>query len=373
MFQVLALAVVGWLGWSLFNNTLDNMQARGIRTGFGFLDNQAGFGVLFSLIPYSESMSYFRVFLVGLLNTLLVSAVGIILATVLGFIIGIARLSGNWLVSRLALAYIEVFRNIPLLLQIFFWYFAVIRSLPGTRNSVSLLGLAFLNNRGIYLPAPQAGPGFGFVVLAFVLAVAISLGWAIHVRRRQERTGHRLPVFWVNVVLILGLPGLVFLFLGMPLRWSIPALHGFNYSGGMNFIPELGALLFALTMFTAAFIAEIVRSGIESVSKGQREAASALGLKPGRSLRLVIIPQALRVIIPQLTTQYLDLFKNSSLATAIGYPDLVAVFMGTTLNQTGRAVEIVAMTMGVYLLISLLISLGMNLYNQSVALRGGRA
>lgn len=372
VFQVVALALVVWLGWSLFNNTLDNMQARGIRTGFGFLDNPAGFGVLFSLIPYSEGMSYFRVFLVGLLNTLLVSAIGIVLATILGFIIGIARLSGNWLVSRLALAYIEVFRNIPLLLQIFFWYFAVIRSLPGTRNSISVFGLAYLNNRGIYLPAPQAGPGFGFVILAFVLAVVIGLGWTVHVRHRQERTGRRLPVFWVNAVLILGVPSLVFVLLGAPLRWSIPALHGFNYSGGMNFIPELGALLFALTMFTAAFIAEIVRSGIESVSKGQREAASALGLKPGRSLRLVIIPQALRVIIPQLTTQYLDLFKNSSLATAIGYPDLVAVFMGTTLNQTGRAVEIVAMTMGVYLLISLLISLGMNLYNQSVALRGGR-
>ncbi|CAM5194065.1 General L-amino acid transport system permease protein OS=Castellaniella defragrans OX=75697 GN=HNR28_002712 PE=3 SV=1 [Castellaniella defragrans] len=372
VFQAIALALVVWLGWSLFNNTLDNMQARGIRTGFGFLEDQAGFGVLFSLIPYSEGMSYFRVFLVGLLNTLLVSAIGIVLATILGFIIGIARLSGNWLVSRLALAYIEIFRNIPLLLQIFFWYFAVIRSLPNTRNSINVLNLVYLNNRGIFLPAPQAEPGFGFVMLAFALAVALSVGWAAYVRRRQEQTGRRLPVFWVGVALIVALPGLAFVVLGAPLRWSIPALHGFNYSGGMDFIPELGALLFALTMFTAAFIAEIVRSGIESVNKGQREAAAALGLKPGRSLRLVIIPQALRVIIPQLTTQYLDLFKNSSLATAIGYPDLVAVFMGTTLNQTGRAVEIVAMTMGVYLLISLLISLGMNLYNHGVALRGGR-
>ncbi|MGB6009354.1 amino acid ABC transporter permease [Castellaniella sp.] len=373
LFQAVALALVVWLGWTLFDNTLDNMQARGIRTGFGFLDNQAGFGVLFSLIPYNESMSYFRVFLVGLLNTLLVSAIGIVLATILGFIIGIARLSSNWLVSKLALAYIEIFRNIPLLLQIFFWYFAVIRGLPSTRNSLNVLDLFYLNNRGIYLPAPQAEAGFGFVTLAFALAIAASLGWSAYVRRRQERTGQRLPVFWINAALIIGLPILVFLLLGMPLHWSIPALHGFNYSGGLNFIPELGALLVALTMFTAAFIAEIVRSGIESVSKGQREAASALGLRPGRSLRLVIIPQALRVIIPQLTTQYLDLFKNSSLATAIGYPDLVAVFMGTTLNQTGRAVEIVAITMGVYLSISLLISLSMNLYNQRVALRGGRS
>lgn len=373
LFQVIALALVVWLGWSLVNNTLANMQARGIRTGFGFLENQAGFGVLFSLIPYNESMSYFRVFLVGLLNTVLVSAIGVVLATILGFIIGIARLSSNWLVSKIALAYIEIFRNIPLLLQIFFWYFAVIRGLPSTRNSINVLDLAYLNNRGVYLPAPQAGAGFGFVILAFALAIAASLGWAAYVRRRQESTGRRLPVFWINTALIIGLPVLVFFVLGMPLHWSIPTLRGFNYGGGLNFIPELGALLLALTMFTAAFIAEIVRSGIESVNKGQREAASALGLRPGRSLRLVIIPQALRVIIPQLTTQYLDLFKNSSLATAIGYPDLVAVFMGTTLNQTGRAVEIVAITMGVYLSISLLISLSMNLYNKTVALRGGRS
>lgn len=373
LFQAIALGLVVWLGWALFDNTLTNMQARGINTGFGFLENQAGFGVLFSLIPYNESMSYFRVFLVGLLNTLLVSAIGVVLATILGFIIGIARLSSNWLVSKIALAYIEIFRNIPLLLQIFFWYFAVIRGLPSARNSLSVLDMAYLNNRGIYLPAPQPDTGFGFVVLAFALAIVASLAWSAHVRHRQERTGRRLPVFWVNAALIIGLPALVFLGLGMPLHWSIPALHGFNFGGGMAFIPELGALLLALTMFTAAFIAEIVRSGIESVNKGQREAASALGLRPGRSLRLVIIPQALRVIIPQLTTQYLDLFKNSSLATAIGYPDLVAVFMGTTLNQTGRAVEIVAMTMGVYLSISLLISLGMNFYNQRIALRGGRS
>lgn len=371
--QTVVLAGVIWLGWSLVDNTLDNMQARGIRAGFGFLKDPAGFGVLFSLIPYSEGMSYFRVFLVGLLNTLLVSAIGVVLATLLGFVIGIARLSSNWLVSRLALAYIEVFRNIPLLLQIFFWYFAVIRSLPAARNSINLFNLGFLNNRGFYLPAPEAKPGFGWVALALILALLIAFGWARYVRRKQERTGRRLPVLWVNAALIVAIPGLAFVALGAPLHWSVPTLKGFNYSGGMNFIPELGALLVALATFTAAFIAEIVRSGIESVSQGQREAAYALGLKPRRSLRLVIIPQALRVIIPQLTTQYLDLFKNSSLATAIGYPDLVAVFMGTTLNQTGRAVEIVAMTMAVYLFISLSISLGMNTYNRVVALRGGRA
>jgi general L-amino acid transport system permease protein len=371
--QAVVLVGVVWLVWGLIDNTLTNMSARGISAGFGFLKDPAGFGVLFSLIPYSEGMTYFRVFLVGLLNTLLVSAMGVVLATVLGFLIGIARLSGNWLVSRLALAYIEIFRNIPLLLQIFFWYFAAIRSLPSARNSINMLNLAFLNNRGFYLPAPQAGREFGLVVLAFAVALVLAICWAVYVRRRQERTGRRLPVLWINLILIAGLPGLVFLILGEPLNWSVPALKGFNYSGGMHFIPELGALLVALTMFTAAFIAEIVRSGIESVSKGQHEAAHALGLRPGISLRLVILPQALRVIIPQLTTQYLDLFKNSSLATAIGYPDLVAVFMGTTLNQTGRAVEIVAMTMGVYLFISLSISLSMNLYNRFVALRGGRA
>lgn len=372
-FQIIVLMAVLWLGWALVQNTLANMQARGIETGFEFLGLPANFGILFSLIPYDPSMSYLRVFVVGIVNTLVVSAIGIVLATVLGFVIGVARLSGNWLVAKLALAYVETFRNIPLLLQIFFWYFVVIRSLPTVSNSLSVAGLFFVNNRGIYMPRPDTEPGFQFVLLAIGVAVIWMVGWSRYVKHRQDRTGRRPPVLWPNLVVVIGLPLLVFLLLGRPVDWSVPVLGTFNFSGGMALLPEFVALLFALTMYTAAFIGEAVRSGIVSVDEGQKEAARSLGLAPGRSLRLVVIPQALRVIIPQLTSQYLNLTKNSSLATAIGYPDLVAVFMGTTLNQTGQAVEIVAMTMAVYLTISLLISLGMNIYNRAVALTGSPA
>lgn len=371
-FQVIILLAVVWLGWTLVDNTLANMEARGIETGFGFLDNTAKFGILFSLIPYNETMSYFRVFLVGLLNTLLVSAIGIVLATILGFIVGVARLSSNWLVAKLSLAYIEVFRNIPLLLQIFFWYFVVIRTMPSVTNSINIANLFFLNNRGIYMPQPHSEPGFGFVWIALLVAIVWVFLWTRYVRRRQDRTGKRLPVLWLNTAVFFGLPLLVFLVMGAPLDWSVPSLQGFNFAGGMTILPEFGALLVALTMYTGAFIAEAVRSGILSVSKGQKEAAAALGLKPGRSLRLVVIPQAMRVIVPQVTSQHINLAKNSSLATAIGYPDLVAVFMGTALNQTGHAVEIVAMTMAVYLTMSLSLSFGMNLYNRAVSLEGGR-
>ncbi|WP_435104154.1 amino acid ABC transporter permease [Arhodomonas sp. AD133] len=368
-FQILALAVVGWLGWTLLDNTLTNMAERGISTGFGFLDEPAGFGILFSLIPYNETMSYGRTFWVGLLNTLLVSGLGIVIATLLGFIVGIARLSSNWLIAKLALAYIEVFRNIPLLLQIFFWYFAVLQNLPSPRQSVTVGEAVFLNNRGLYLPEPIFQSGAGWVALALLAGIAatVLLAWAA--KRRQDRTGRRLPVFWPGLALIIGLPILAYALAGTPITWQLPALQGFNFRGGMTVLPELAALLTALAVYTAAFIAEIVRSGILSVDRGQVEAASALGLRPRLTLRLVVIPQAMRVIIPPLTSQYLNLTKNSSLATAIGYPDLVAVFMGTTLNQTGQAVEIVAMTMAVYLVISLSISALMNLYNRAVALK----
>lgn len=373
IFQALTILAVVWAGWMLVDNTLTNMRSHGIRTGFDFLDNKANFGILMSLIPYDESMDYLRVFYVGLLNTLLVSVIGIVLATILGFLVGVARLSSNWLIAKLALLYIEIFRNIPLLLQIFFWYYFVLRTLPGVRDSLSIGGLMFLSNRGLYMPHPFTEAGFGFVWIALAVALVAMFVWSRLVRRRQMQSGQRLPVFWVNLALLIGLPLLVFLLLGSPLHWSLPHLTGFNFKGGLVVLPEFAALLLALTMYTGAFIAEAVRSGLLSVSKGQTEAAHALGIKPGRTLQLVIIPQALRVIIPQVTSQYLNLAKNSSLATAIGYPDLVAVFMGTTLNQTGRAVEIVAMTMAVYLAMSLLISLGMNLYNRSVALKGGRS
>ncbi len=369
VFQALALAVVGWMGYALFQNTLQNMEQRGISTGFDFLDASAGFGIIMSLVPYNETMSYGRTFVVGLLNTLLVSGLGIVIATVLGFIVGIARLSTNWLVAKLAAAYVEIFRNIPLLLQIFFWYFAVLRNVPSPRQSLDLGDAVFLNNRGLYLPAPEFQEGFGWTVAALLAAVAGVVLLARWSKRRQDRTGVRFRVLPVALPLLIGLPLLAFLAGGAPMSWDYPALRGFNFAGGIVVIPELGALLAALSIYTAAFIAEIVRSGILSVSHGQTEAAAALGLRSRLILRLVVIPQAMRVIIPPLTSQYLNLAKNSSLATAIGYPDLVAVFMGTTLNQTGQAVEIVAMTMAVYLTLSLLISLLMNFYNRAVAIK----
>lgn len=362
---ILAVLVVG--GW-IVNNTLTNLEHRGISTGFGFLSQTAGFGIIQTLVDYTESDTFGHTFLVGLLNTLLVSALGVILATVLGFAIGIARLSSNWLLARLAGAYIEVFRNVPLLLQIFFWYFAVLGVLPSPRQSLSFFDSVFLNVRGIYLPEPVFESGGGLLIGAVLVAIICVLifKWLDH--RRRQSTGHSIPFSsWISLLILVGIPALV-LCLGVESRLELPELRGFNFSGGIVVIPELAALLFALSIYTAAFIAEVVRSGIESVSKGQKEAAAALGLRPRRILKLVVIPQAMRVIIPPLTNQYLNLIKNSSLATAIGYPDLVNVFAGTTLNQTGQAVEVIAMTMAVYLVISLTVSLIMNLYNRYTAL-----
>ena len=369
VFQILAVTAVAWVGYSLFQNTINNLASRGISTGFGFLDETAGFGIIMSLVEYDETMTYGRTFVVGLSNTLLVSGLGILLATIVGFIVGIARLSTNWLVAKVALAYIETFRNIPLLLQIFFWYFAVLGSLPGVREAVNVGDVAFLSNRGIVIPKPVFEAGAGWIGIATVLALAASVVLVTWARRRQAATGQIFPAFPVSLAMIAGLPTLAYFVMGQPVSWDVPSFGTFSFSGGITAIPELGALLIALTIYTATFIAEIVRSGIVSVSKGQTEAALALGLPPRRVLRLVVIPQALRVIIPPLTSQYLNLTKNSSLAVAIGYPDLVNVFMGTSLNQTGQAVEIVAMTMAVYLAISLSISLLMNLYNRAVALK----
>ncbi|HPQ24380.1 MAG: amino acid ABC transporter permease [Chromatiaceae bacterium] len=364
VFQVLLVLCILAFGNFLLSNTLQNMEQRGITTGFGFLDNAAGFGILQSLIPYDETYTYGRTFVVGLLNTLLVAALGIFFATFLGFFIGVARLSHNWLVARLATVYIETFRNIPLLLQIMFWYFAVLRPLPLPRQSLSIGDAVFLNNRGLFVPRPIAEDGFGLVVAALLLAIVGAVVLARWARKRQEASGQQFPTGLSAFALIVGLPLLTYWVSGSPLHWDNPVLGGFNFRGGLEVIPELAALVLALSIYTAAFIAEAVRSGIQSVSHGQTEAAYALGLRPRVTLKLVIIPQAMRVIIPQLTSQYLNLTKNSSLATAIGYPDLVNVFAGTTLNQTGQAVEVIAMTMGVYLLISLVISLFMNWYNK---------
>jgi len=364
LFQILLVLGILAFGYYLLNNTLQNMERRGITTGFGFLSNEAGFGILKSLIEYDETHTYGRTFLVGLLNTLLVAGLGIFCATFIGFFMGVARLSHNWLIARLATVYIETFRNIPLLLQIMFWYFAVLRPLPLPRESINVGDAVFLNNRGLFLPEPVADQGFWLVGVAFLVAIAASIIIARWAHRRQEETGQQFPIVSTGLGLILGLPLLVFWLSGSPMHLEYPVLGGFNFRGGMEVIPELAALVLALSIYTGAFIAEAVRSGILSVTHGQTEAAYALGIKPRVTLKLVIIPQAMRVIIPQLTSQFLNLTKNSSLATAIGYPDLVNVFAGTTLNQTGQAVEVIAMTMGVYLSISLLISMFMNWYNK---------
>ncbi|EIA1588582.1 amino acid ABC transporter permease [Vibrio parahaemolyticus] len=368
IFQIIAIAALVFFFYTIINNALNNLDARGIATGFGFLNQEAGFGIGLTLIEYNETYSYGRTFIVGLLNTALVSVLGIILATAIGFTMGVARLSTNWLVSRLAAVYIETFRNIPLLLQIFFWYFAVLQALPSARQSLSLGEAIFLNVRGLYFPAPVFNEGSGVVIAAFVIGLIATISISIWARNKQRLTGQQTPMGRIGLGLLVGLPLLVYFVSGMPISLEYPELKGFNFKGGISIIPELAALLLALSVYTAAFIAEIVRSGINAVSHGQTEAAVSLGLPRAKTLKLVVIPQALRIIIPPLTSQYLNLTKNSSLAMAIGYPDLVSVFAGTTLNQTGQAIEIIAMTMGVYLTLSLLTSALMNLYNRKVAL-----
>ncbi|WP_353496141.1 amino acid ABC transporter permease [Vibrio chaetopteri] len=368
VFQVLAVLALVFFFYTIVTNALDNLAARGIATGFDFLSQEAGFGIGLTLIEYDETFSYGRTFYVGLLNTALVSVLGIVFATILGFVMGIARLSSNWLVSRFAAVYIEIFRNIPLLLQIFFWYFAVLQALPSARQSMSLGEAIFLNVRGLYFPAPVFGEGSGVVIGAFIIGIVATIIINIWANNRQKLTGQQTPMGRIALGLIVGIPTVMFFIMGMPITAEYPVLKGFNFRGGISIIPELAALTLALSIYTASFIAEIVRSGINAVNHGQTEAAMSLGLPRSRTLKLVVIPQAMRIIIPPLTSQYLNLTKNSSLAMAIGYPDLVSVFAGTTLNQVGQAIEVIAMTMGVYLALSLLTSALMNVYNKKVAL-----
>jgi general L-amino acid transport system permease protein len=369
VFQLVLGAVVIALIYGAVTNAIDHLQRAHIASGFGFWNNAAGFDISQTLIPYSANVStYGQAFWVGLLNTLLVAGLGIVLATALGFLIGIARLSSNWLVARAASGYVETIRNIPLLLQLLFWYNAVLKALPETRQSLVLFNSFYLNNRGLMLPAPVTQPGFGIVGIAFVLAIVLAVAFAFWARRRQMQTGAQAPVGIVSLALIIALPLLAFFLMGRPLSFDFPQAGRFNIAGGMEVLPEFAALLLGLSIYTAAFIAEVVRAGILAVSKGQTEAAYSLGLRPGPTLRLIVVPQAMRVIIPPLTSQYLNLIKNSSLAVAIGYPDLVQVFTGTVLNQTGQAVEVVAITMLVYLTISLVTSLSMNIYNSRMAL-----
>ena len=364
--QLVVMAAVIALIGSIFDNTLDNLSRRGITSGFDFLDATAGFGIIMSLVEYSEASSFGRALLVGLLNTLLVAAIGIVLATVVGFTVGVARLSDNWLIARLAGFYVETVRNVPLLLQLFFWYFAVLRTLPGPHESLAFGGM-FLNNRGFYLPWPVPGPDAEWFALGGVVAAVLALLIVRRNRGRRVRGLHRiLPALFAAVAIA------AVAAMSVAATWDRPALGGFNFIGGVVLIPEFVALTLALSIYTASFIAEIVRAGILAVPRGQTEAAVALGLSPARTLRLVVLPQALRVIVPPLTSQYLNLTKNSSLAAAIAFPDLVSVFGGTVLNITGQAVEVIAITMAIYLAISLAISFGMNRYNRAVMATGGQ-
>jgi general L-amino acid transport system permease protein len=360
--QILFVAVLAWIGYEIVANARVNLESQRITSGFGFLSNTAGFDVSQNLIPYSGSDTYTRVFFVGLVNTLVVAVIGIFFATVIGFIVALGRLSPNWLLSRISGGYVELVRNLPVLFQILFWYLAVLGALPGPRQSISLFGSIFLSNRGLVIPKPVPQAGLEAVAVALLIAIVASLLLRTYARRQLFQTGKLLTIWPYIVGVLIGLPLVASLVFGAPVRFEIPELKGFNFSGGSRVIPEFVALTLALSTYTAAFIAEIVRAGIQSVHKGQMEAGASLGLARGLTLRLIVVPQALRVILPPLTNQYLNLTKNSSLAVAIGYPDLVSVFAGTTLSQTGQAIEIIAITMGVYLLISLVTSAIMSFY-----------
>lgn len=367
-FQLVLCAVIVWLAYSAVTNAADNLAKARIASGFDFWNSTAGFDISQHLIPYTTRSTYGRAFWVGLLNTLLVSFLGIIFATIIGFVIGVLQLSKNVLVAKLAAGYVELIRNLPLLLQLLFWYNAVLKALPVLRDSISIPGGMFLNNRGLFLPKPILGAGFEAVPIALALGIAGAIGFRIWARRRQMATGQQAPVFIVSLLLVIGLPLAALALTGFPVTFDFPEMGRFNIRGGIEILPEFAALLFGLSIYTAAFIAEAVRAGIQAVSHGQTEAAYSLGLRPGPTLRLIVVPQAMRVIVPPLTNQYLNLTKNSSLAVAVGYPDLVQVFTGTVLNQTGQAVEVVAITMAVYLTISLVTSGLMNLYNRRIAL-----
>jgi len=371
-FQVATFLLIFGLFYTIIGNLFDNIEARGIHTGFSFLKNRAGFDILpflgNYLQDYTPESSNLTVFYVGLINTLIVAFVGIIITTFLGLFIGIARLSNNYLVAKLAGGYIELFRNIPVLLQIFFWYNVFISIFPHPKKSFSFFDIAFLNQRGLYLPKPILESGFSLVIIAFVVGIILTVFMKRYFNKKHDETGIYTRTFGYSTLLILGLPAVFFLLLGSPLSFDLAVLGKFNLKGGMQVVPEFIALTFALSVYTATYIAEAIRSGIEAVDKGQKEAAAAIGLTQTQSLKLIILPQALRVAIPPTINQYLNLTKNSSLATAIGYPELMSAFGGTVLNQVGQAVEILGMAMLVYLFISLCISLLLNVVNKRMAI-----
>ena len=368
--QIIVLFFLGWFISWLVMNVNANFEALGKDISFEFLFIPAGYDINQYLIDYDSRDSHLRAGIVGLLNTGLVAFFGIILATVLGIALGIIRLSKNWLASKIAYWYVEFTRNVPILLHILLWHGIIINTLPHPRKAISLGEVTFLSNRGFYIPKPLTETGIELVYLFFVIAIIFSILFAKYCKRKQDLTGIQYPVFWINVSVICFLPLIAFFISGMPVSLEIPALKGFNFRGGMHMSPELAALTFALGIYTAAFIAEIVRAGILAIDKGQREAAESIGLKPSKVMNLVILPQARRVIIPPLTSQYLNLTKNSSLAIAIGYMDLVATLGGISLNQTGREMETMLIVMLIYLSVSLSISALMNWYNSKVKLVG---
>ncbi len=371
-YQLLIAAAVGWFAWYLIGNTAQNLESRGMHTGFGFLKVAAGFDSSFKLISHEPGVgTYGRIFIIGALNTLYISALAIILSTMLGFFIGVLRLSSNWLVSKVALAYVEIFRNTPILIQIIFWYIGVFSLLPRVKNSIDLsfgTGNLLLNNRGFYIPWPIPGDLLwltGVAIIIAVIAVFILRRWA---QNRQDKTGQIFPTFIVSAALLIFLPGIVYFMTGMPLDWDIPKLEGFNFVGGASLPPSFMALLFALTIYHASYTAEMVRAGILSVDKGQDEAARSIGLRKKWAISLVVIPQAMPAIIPPMISNWMSTIKNSSLAVAIGYADMVSLFMQTSLNQAGYAVELVGMTMAFYMFVSLTISWLLNIYNKRVQL-----
>jgi general L-amino acid transport system permease protein len=367
-YQLAAIAAAVLVGWYLVSNTLANLEARHIASGFGFLDREAGFEISEkSLITYSAADTYLRALLVGLANTFRVAVIGVVAATIVGTIVGLARLSRNWLVAKLAAGYVDFIRNVPLLVQLFFWYAFITENLPGPRAALAPLPGVYLANRGIFFPVPAWNPAYGWMMAALAAGIVAAVAFARWARRRQTLTGRRPPVLAGVLALLIVPPAIAWLAGGAPTRLSVPALQGFNFAGGTVLSPEFAALTAGLIVYTASFIAEIVRAGVLAVDRGQTEAAYALGLRRGLAMRLVVLPQALRLIVPPVTSQYLNLVKNSSLAVAIGYPDLVSI-ANTTINQTGQAIEGIAIIMAVYLTISLSISAFMNWYNARIAL-----
>jgi general L-amino acid transport system permease protein len=367
IWQVVVVAILCVAVWYIIQNMIDNLRTLGVTLGFDFLDAPAGFAISFSLIPVDLNSTIGRLIVAGMLNTLLASAICIVLATILGLIVGICRLSRNYLISRLATAYVEALRNVPLLVQLLLWYVAILQLFPNVRQAISVFGLMFMSNRGVNIPKPVPQEDFGLVGIALLVGIVVAIVIRQWARRRQVATGQQFPSVRVGLALVIGLPLLVSLVLGNPVTWEVPELKGFNFQGGMVLLPELTALIIGISAYTASFIAEIVRGGILAISHGQTEAAYALGLRSGTTLRLVIIPQSLRIIVPPMTSQYLNVVKNTTLVSAIAYPDLYSI-IGTSLNQTGRPVENIAIMMAFFLTISILISLFMNWYNRRIAL-----